>query len=155
LRLDLPVEAAGIGAGKIRRSETRLAGQDALTALRNRQERIDALCEWMHTQQDAPPFRNQAEFENYWKFILLPELFPSGQRPVAWTEKNAEWNKGEDVLWNSSYTQEIFSEDLWKIRDSGTLLRDWEEAPDWIYFMYEWDDIFYALSNDINLEGVQ
>lgn len=154
LKLDAPVEAVNIIRGKIRRDETRLTGEDALTVLRNRQERISVLCEWMRGP-DTPRFRNQAEFENYWQPILLPEMLPPDQRPPAWTEQDAEWSRGEDVSWNASYTRARFPEALWKIRDSGTLLRDWEEAIDWIYFMYLWDDLFCALSNEMNLKGVR
>jgi hypothetical protein len=153
LKLTAPAEAVNITRGKIRRDETRLAGGDALTALRNRQERISALCQWMRGP-DTPRFKNQAEFENYWQPILLPEMLPPAQRPPAWTRQDAEWSSGEDIRWNASYTRDRFPEDLWKIRDSGTLLRDWEEAIDWIYFIYVWDELFAALSNEMNLKGV-
>jgi hypothetical protein len=158
LRLDIPVEAVGVSRGKIRRAETRLTGQEALSALRNRLERITTLTEWMR-RQDAdppvPPFHNAAEFESWWLPLLLPELVSPGRRPSAWTEEGAVWQRAEDISWNTSYTSKVFPEDLWKVRDSGTLLRDWEEALDWIYLMYEWDELFYALSNDITLEGVR
>jgi hypothetical protein len=152
LKLTTPVEPASIPGGKIRREETRLAGGDALSALRNRQERIAALCQWMHSRQNVPRFRNGLEFSNYWKPVLLPEMLSPSERHPAWVEKDAQWSRGEDISWNSSYTQAMFPEDLWKVRDSGTLLRDWEEAADWIYLIYMWDDIFDGLSNEINLK---
>ncbi|MDR1317215.1 MAG: hypothetical protein LBK13_10115, partial [Spirochaetales bacterium] len=145
------VEEAGIVRGKIRREDTRLTGDDALGALRNRQERIAALCQWMRGRQNTPRFRNPAEFGIYWQPVLFPEMLSASKRPPAWTEQGAKWTRGEDIFWNESYTRAVFPEDLWKIRDSGTLLRDWEEAAGWIYFMYEWEDIFSALSNEMNL----
>ncbi|MDR3201457.1 MAG: hypothetical protein LBT68_08345 [Spirochaetales bacterium] len=155
LRIEAPVEAAGISKGKIRRAETRLSGQEALTALRNRFERITALTQWMLGQKDAPPFHNAVEFANWWQPFILPETLAPGLRPPAWTKDGSLWQRAEDIDWNTSYTRKTFPEDLWKVRDSGTLLRDWEEALDWIYLMYEWEDLFYALSNGIILEGVQ
>jgi hypothetical protein len=155
LAAGVPVEMAGISKGRLRRQETRLTGEEALRALRNRQERITALCAWMRAQKDAPPFRNEAEFEAWWEPVLLPEMVSSSRRPAAWTEENAEWLRAEDIAWNTAYTKAVFSEDLWKVRDSGTLLRDWEETLDWIYFIYEWDDLFDFLSRELYLEGVQ
>jgi hypothetical protein len=151
----VPVEMANISAGSLRRRETRLVGDQALTALRNRQERITALCAWMRAREDVPPFRNAAEFEAWWEPVLLPEIVSSPLRPASWTEENAEWADAEDIAWNISYTRAVFSEDLWKVRDSGTLLRDWEEALDWIYFIYEWEDLFNFLSRELYLEGVR
>jgi hypothetical protein len=155
LTIQNPVEPVNIIRGKIRRDETRLTGEEALSALRNRQERINALCEWMRSRENTPRFRNQTEFENYWKPILLPEMLQPGERAPGWKEEGAQWQRGEDISWNSSYTLAAFPENLWKVRDSGTLLRDWEEAIDWIFFIYEWEDIFSALSNSIIFEGVQ
>ncbi|MDR1932378.1 MAG: hypothetical protein LBQ57_06080, partial [Spirochaetales bacterium] len=155
LRIDLPVEIADISAGKIRRAETRLTGEEALTALRNRQERLTALTQWMRGREDVPPFRSVTDFDLWWKPRVLPEMVSADSRPPSWTEEGAAWQRAEDISWNTSYTQAIFPEDLRKIRDSGTLLRDWEEALDWIYLMYEWEDLFYVLSNDIIFEGVR
>ncbi|MCL1818183.1 MAG: hypothetical protein FWG35_04575 [Spirochaetaceae bacterium] len=156
LRLELPVEAGGIVAGKIRRMETRLTGEEALSALRNRQERITSLCAWMRGQEGVPPLRTIAEFGAYWQPRVLPEMVsPRERSATVWTEEGAVWARAEDISWNTSYTQKIFPEELWKVRDSGTLLRDWEEALDWIYFMYRWEDLFAFLATDIDLEGVR
>jgi hypothetical protein len=77
------------------------------------------------------------------------------RRPAPWTEENAEWVRAEDIAWNTSYTKAVFAEDLWKVRDSGTLLRDWEETLDWIYFIYEWEELFDFLSRELYLEGAR
>ena len=154
-QLAFPVEMVSISKGKIRRMETRLTGEEALSALRNRQERLSALCAWMHSREDAPPFRTIAEFDAWWKPRLLPEMVSSDMRQSPWTEDGAQWARAEDISWNASYTQAVFPADLWKIRDSGTLLRDWEETLPWIYFIYEWDQLCEFLSREILLEGVR
>jgi hypothetical protein len=159
LRLDTPVEKVSITEGKIRRDNNRITGAEAVSALSNRQERISALTEWMHTHirlQDAPAdFKDQKDFEEYWKPILLPELVSARKRPADWSKENAVWVFADDVRWNTSYTRARFPEELHKVRDSGTLLRDWEEALPWIYFDYEWEALIASLTKDITLIKVK
>jgi hypothetical protein len=135
LRIDtlLPVE---ISAGEILHNGARLGGVNALNSLRNRAERIAALVAWMR-DITAPVFRTQPAFEAYWKPLLLPELTPAEDRPVIWTRQNAVWKHAEDIAWNATYTETMFPEAMWTLRDSGALLRDWEEAVTWIYFAYQ------------------
>jgi hypothetical protein len=151
LKLESPVEPVNITGGKIRRENTRLTGGEALTALRNRSERILSLTEWMRSRQEVPDFQDEAEFEKYWKPLLLPELVSAKDRPPAWNAENAHWTRAEDILWNTDYTQAMFPEDLRKVRDSGTLCRDWEEALGWIYFAYEWENLFDFLAEETKL----
>jgi hypothetical protein len=144
-----PIEAAGISSGKIRRGETRLTGGEALTALTNRRERLAALAGWMRAQNPAPVFASQKAFEAYWKPILLPELSAKRLRVTeynapgspAWQKGTAEWSFAEDVRWNKTYTALVFPEHLRAFRDSGALLRDWEESAAWLYLEYSWDEI--------------
>jgi len=147
-------ETLDITGGKIRRSNNRITGDQALTALRNRQERILVLTEWLK-QQVVPLFTEQADFEKYWKPILFPELVRKKQRPPAWTKEDAVWVRGEDVRWNSVYTEKVFPEELWPVRNSGTLLRDWEEALGWIYFQFQWDRILSSLQTTRELQKIK
>jgi hypothetical protein len=156
LRLPEPPEILDIVDGKIRRNITRIVGDQALTALRNRQERVRALAEWMREQEAPGGFSGQEAgqeaFEKRWYAVLFPELAPANQRPPRWNETEAAWVRGEDVRWNTAYTEEAFPEELWPVRNSGTLLRDWEEAAAWIYFQYEWDRIMESLGREIRLK---
>ncbi|GHV02507.1 hypothetical protein FACS189485_03080 [Spirochaetia bacterium] len=155
LRFDMPVEKVSITAGKIRRDNNRITGAEAVSALSNRQERISALTEWMHAQNLTENFKDQNAFEKYWKPILLPELVSAKKRPADWSKENALWVTSDDIRWNTVYTQARFPEELHRIRDSGTLLRDWEEALPWIYFDYEWDALIASLNKDITLIKVK
>jgi hypothetical protein len=148
-----PLEPVQISAGKILRNGTRFTGDEALTSLRNRRERILALSEWMRDEGPSPAGRK--EFEAYWKPILLPELVSRKKRPAAFNTENVRWVRAEDVRWNASYTETLFPEDLRILRDSGALLRDWEEALEWIYFEYRWDEIVRYLSAGINMKRVK
>ncbi|MDR0601619.1 MAG: hypothetical protein LBG42_04495 [Treponema sp.] len=159
LFLEGPLEPVRISAGRIRRDETRITGAQALTALMNRRERIAALARWMREEAAARKiplsFPDGAAFERYWKRLLLPELVPKKQRPAVWKAEGAEWTWKEDVRWNTSYTALLFPEELGVLRDSGALLRDWEEAVEWIRIEYEWDDIVRRLKGGIIMKRIK
>jgi hypothetical protein len=149
-----PIERVQISRGTIRRNHKLLSGEESLTALRNRYTRIAALTEWMHTQ-DPPDFTNLKHFEAYWKPLLIPELVPRKKRPVGWTTEAASWVQGEQVSWNRQYTAKVFPEPLWVLRNSGALLRDWEEALSWIYLDYQWDRILQGISQEYILTKIK
>ena len=145
------IEPVQISWGRIRRYDTRITGTEALTNLRNRHERIMALCEWMNSLEGSPKGIEQSEFESYWKPLLFPELVPKKQKPVLWRQDTDQWNMAEDIRWNTGYTERTFPELLRPIRNSGTMLRDWEEAIDWLYLEYEWQRITEQLSKETML----
>jgi hypothetical protein len=151
LRLDGAPLALDISGGKIRRKNARISGDQALQSLRYRQERIGALTEWMHTRGGTPEFADQGAFEEYWRPLLFPELAAAKKRPAAWNDGEARWVRGEEVNWNRAYTEKLLPEELRPVRDSGALLRDWEEAAGWIYFQYNWDRILESLGGEIPL----
>ncbi|MDR0758586.1 MAG: hypothetical protein LBF74_00530 [Treponema sp.] len=157
LRLDGEAELLDITAGKIRRDAARISGDQAASALRNRQERIQALTEWMKARpdQDGGPFASQEEFEKHWQPVLFPEMVRAKLRPPEWTAEGAVWVRGEGIRWNAAYTETLFPEELRPARDSGTLFRDWEEAAAWVYLEYEWDHIMEALMHEIRLVKIK
>jgi hypothetical protein len=158
LQLRMPLETLDISEGKIRRGAARLNGAQALTALRNRRERIVVLARWMQEQEGLPGFSGPADFEAYWKPLLFPELFKPKNRGAAWAAAQTSagaWVLGEDIRWSVAYTEAMFPEDLWPVRNSGTLLRDWEEAAAWIRLEFEWDAIVTALSEKIELTKIK
>ena len=148
------IESVEITAGRIQRYDTRITGAEALTALRNRRERITALAEWMGTL-DGPAGTDIDEFEKYWKPVLFPEMVSNKKRPEGWLREGDVFKRAEDIRWNTGYTQRVFPEELWPVRDSATLLRDWEEALSWIYLEYEWKNIAGLLSGEIILQKIR
>ncbi len=150
-RLSIPneIETVGISSGRIRRYDTRITGTEALSNLRNRHERILALTEWMNSRDNPPSFDDRDEFEQYWKPVLFPEMVSKRKKPAGWLQENDQWAKAEDIRWNTGYTGRVFPEILWTIRNSGTMLRDWEEAVEWIYIEYEWNRIRELLAREI------
>jgi hypothetical protein len=154
LRIEETPERIQISSGKIRLKSRRLTGNAALVPLRNRRERILALTEWMTEWQKSNGasayFDNQAEFEEYWRNLLFPELVSAEKRPDGYSSintGNAEWNRADGVKWNAAYTRSLFPEALWEFRNSGALLRDWEEALPWIFMEYSWNKIIGSFNN--------
>jgi hypothetical protein len=146
------IESVQISAGRIRRYDTRITGTEAITYLRNRRERILSLTEWMNapSAEGAPEKKSisHGDFEKHWKPLLFPELVSKKNRPRDWQQEGDKWVRAEDIRWNAGYTERTFPEELRVIRDSGTMLRDWEEALEWIYLEYEWGRLTGQLSNE-------
>jgi hypothetical protein len=148
------IEPVQISSGRIHRYDTRITGNEAHTLLRNRRERILSLCDWMAGRQEAET-NSIREFENLWKPILFPEMVSGKKRPVNWSNEGDQWIKAEDIRWNTGYTERVFPEELWSVRNSGTLLRDWEEALSWIYMEYNWEMIKDLLSKEVILKKIK
>jgi len=142
------IEAVQILKGRIHQYDTRITGNDALSALRNRRERILSITEWM-ASLNLEKGKTIDKFEKFWQPILLPETVSKKNRPNGWIQDTDQFQKTDSIRWNISYTERTFSEELWPIRNTGTLLRDWEEAASWIYLEYEWKNIVELLSKEI------
>jgi hypothetical protein len=155
LRFRPPTEAVKISGAKIRRIGTHLSGTEAITALNNRYDRIQALTEWMRKRDvPRPVTQNLRDFESYWKPFLLPELVEHEKRPRFYGEgASTRWVRAEQIKWNATYTERILPEELRPLRDSGTLKRDWEESYEWIFLIYAWENIFNT--QEISSEALQ
>jgi len=145
----LEMEKIQISKGRIHRYDTRVTGNDALTALRNRRDRVSATVNWMKSVQNVPALSSIDDFEKYWKPILFPEMVSKKKRPTDWLRENDSYKRADDINWNTGYTERTFSEELHPVRDSGTMLRDWEEALPWIYMEYNWENILQLFTNEI------
>jgi len=148
------IETVEISSGRIRRYDTRITGTEALTSLRNRRERISAIAEWLNSPDNpsAKVCGNQKQFDKYWKPILFPEVVSKKKRPAGWQQEGDRRVRAEDIRWNTSYTERVFPELLRPIRDSGTMLRDWEESLDWLFIECEWERITETLSGETVLQ---
>jgi hypothetical protein len=155
LRFSGPPEPVQISSGKIRRSDTRITGSEALTGLRNRYERILALTAWMREREGVPAFTGYKAFEAYWRAVLLPETVRAKRRPPEWNKDGGRRVWAEDIGWNTAYTERLFPEELRPLRDSGALLRDWEEAVEWIYFEYSREKIGGYFSGGIVMQRIK
>ena len=125
LEINEEIEVVQISAGRIQRYDTRIVGSEAVTGLRNRHERIAATVEWMASRNSAAQVKTIDDFEKYWKPIIFPEMVSKKNRPAGWLHEGDMFQRAEDIRWNTSYTERVFSEELWPVRNSGTMLRDW------------------------------
>ncbi|MDR2185587.1 MAG: hypothetical protein LBO80_07995 [Treponema sp.] len=148
------LEILQISGGKIRHQDDRITGEEALSALRNRYERIRSLTGWMHERGQGRLFADQKAFEAYWEAALFPERLPRQKRPPDW-ERNARWVREGERRWNETYTRETFPGELWLVRNSGALFRDWEEAAAWIYFDYRWENLAESLTGELYFSKVR
>jgi len=148
------IESVQIIKGRIQRYDTRLTGNEALSALRNRRERILALTSWM-ASLNLVKGQTVEQFEEYWQPILLPETVSKKKRPNDWKQNDDKFKTAESIRWNTGYTERKFPEELRPIRNSGTLLRDWEESLYWIYMEYEWENIVELLSKEYILTKIK
>jgi hypothetical protein len=106
----------------------------------------------MRRYENAPLNLNLKDFEKYWETVFFPELVSKKKRSGGWTLEGDVFKKADDIDWNTGYTERVFSEELVPVRNSGTLLRDWEEALPWLYMEYNWDRITGFLSREIVIE---
>jgi len=148
------IESVQITKGRVQQYDTRLTGNEALSALRNRRERVLALTDWMSSLNHEKG-QTIEQFEEFWQPILLPETVSKKNRPEGWIQDADKFQKAESIRWNTGYTERTFPEELYPIRNSGTLLRDWEEALSWIYLEYEWENIVELLSKETILKKIK
>jgi len=148
LYINEKIEPVQITDARIHRYDTRITGSEAVTNLRNRRERITAAAQWM-ASFDTPETQTIKDFEKHWKPILFPEMVSGRKRPPDWKHEGDQFQTGEDIRWNTGYTERVFPQELNTIRNSGTLFKDWEEALSWIYMEYEWKNITELLSKRI------
>jgi len=147
-------EQLQITKGRIHNYDTRITGNDALVSLRNRFDRVASLTEWMLSVSDIKGQKID-DFEKSWKPVLFPEMVSQKNRPVSWRQAADVFRTAEDVNWNISYTKRMFPEELIPVRDSGTMLRDWEEALSLIYLEYEWENFLKLFSQKLNLNKIK
>ncbi|MDR1468704.1 MAG: hypothetical protein LBT00_05365 [Spirochaetaceae bacterium] len=136
-----------ITEGALKREDTVIKGDEALGILQNRLDRINALTEWMAQSGYERDFAGQKDFETYWRALLLPETVSRTKRPASFPAEAATTPYVEGYRWNHAYTALLFPVDgsggnannaeLAKMRDSGALLRDFDEAALWIYVQYK------------------
>ena len=159
LSFNRDIQTVQISSGRIHRYDTRITGSEALSALRNRRERIIALVEWMHiyneTNGNPAYFPCRKSFDQFWKPIIFPEIVSRRKRPLNWLLEGDIRVRADGIRWNTAYTSRVFSEELYNVRNTGTLLRDWEEALSWIYLEYEWENIIILLSQEHILHRIR
>lgn len=133
-----PLKIEYVEAAKVRFKDTYLVGQDAVKALNNRLSRIESINEVLTEKYEGK--RLEALVLTCGPY-LFPEVYKKSMEYLA-LDKTSNKILGDGTYWNETYTKEKYPEYMWEARNTGTLYRDWEEANDLIYILYNWNIIF-------------
>lgn len=118
----------------IRYYDDYLSGDKALEQFTWRWNRIEAYAKFLRSRFDASWFSDQKRVRRF----LFPELYgydqPHSPHHAAVTV--------DSISWNTDYTKEAFPENLRTLRDSGTMLRDFEESEALWDLAFRWSDLW-------------
>ena len=162
-----PPRTGSVLQAEIRYRRDKIYADRAVDMMNRRLDRVLALSGFVRTAlkpEDYDFFQakkyhrkkgyNPKDFEADLKSLLFPELYGfSDEFPEPESSLNEEerYIRSEEVLWDSQYTREYFPEELLKVRDSGTLLRDYDEASELIILFCLWQELWesWLPSSDI------
>ncbi len=118
-----PIEIWDINSGEIRYFDKYYRNDDGEWKVKNRIDRLREVVSILKKNSDLPEkMEKSSEVYSY----LFPEL-DEGR------------NLFKDIKWNEEYTKETFPENIWELRDSGTIYRDVTESPDILVTLYNLD----------------
>lgn len=165
--LAAPIELWDIVEGEIRYYDTFYRGEDGLGKVKNRVERLSETAKLIKEKGFLPYYghiwRDSQYSRGFKKEVgrfLFPELYGfkklerEGALPAAYYESSAEpegskYSLGANLLWRRDYTLRIFPEHFHELRDSGALYRDYEEAGQMLFLLY---NLEYYSSTNLNNE---
>lgn len=138
--------------GEIRYHDTYYRKDDGMWKVKNRVDRLKEVSRVLHKDFNLEPIYGSIDRENSLggKFseavypILFPELnkFEALERenklPKEYYLYNSETTfiQGSGINWRDDYTKSVFPEQLWELRNTGTMFRDVQEAPNIFFSLY-------------------
>ncbi|HOL57988.1 MAG TPA: hypothetical protein PLD75_10575 [Spirochaetota bacterium] len=137
-----------ITKGAIRYQDDYYYDEKGLTNVKNKFDRIMALNEFLKNNNNMPEFFYTPIFKSKYgesykervERILFPEFFSDSiiykDPEFKITDPSNDLVLAETILWNKKYTDKIFPEHLRNIRNSGTMLRDFEETIELCFAEY-------------------
>lgn len=144
-----PFELWDIAEGEIRYKDNYYRGNDGLWKVKNRVDRIGEVTRWMHdSSYFAGSYENPSLFEEDVIMTLFPELhdFDKLEKEGLLAEDyyngedmTGEEHKGAGISWRIGYTEAVFPTEFHELRNSGSIWRDFEEAPDLFYSFFNLD----------------
>lgn len=160
-----------IESGEIRYYETYYRGDDGLWKVKNRIDRLLELSRVLHKDFDFNPIYGNIEKKNslgeaFGKEVY-PTLFPElnkfkklekeGKLPLDFykSQNKPETVRGNGIKWRTDYTKTVFPEQLWDLRDTGTLYRDVTEAPNIFFSLYNLDSFFEEILLKETLKNIK
>jgi hypothetical protein len=124
-----------VRSAAIRYFDTYLRGPKGLEEFSHRWERIQAVCAVLLRGPEGPGLARRPDaIERF----LFPEIYGYDVPPSSGFRKAF----GRGLEWNADYSAEHFPGLLARIRDDGTMLRDYEESPGLWRLALAWEDFW-------------
>lgn len=135
-------------SGEIRYHDTYYRGDDGLWKVKNRVDRLKEISRVLVNELGKTDKLEDLSHDIY--PFMFPELYKfddlekKGELPESFKNSGFEPEiiKSSGINWRSDYSRSVFPEQIWKLRDSGTLYRDVQEAPDIFRAIYNLEYYF-------------
>ena len=124
-----------VQSAAIRYFDTYIRGQKGIAEFSHRWDRIQAVCKELFDRFDGPSLARRPDALRRY---LFPEVYGYDETPTPGFHK--VFGQGQE--WNADYSAEHFSESLKKIRENGTMLRDYKESPGLWQLALSWEDFW-------------
>ena len=148
-----------VQSGSIRYFDDYYRDDYGMTKVSNRMDRVKAVVDFLKTRKDLPPFfghtwrktnygesfKKQVQKFSFPKFMVMENNF----KKLKSKDLTDDLSVGEGIIWRKSYTKEIFPKQLHEVRNSGSIYRDFEEAPDLFLMFYNIDYYFDNLNQKV------
>lgn len=132
-----------VRSAAVRYFDTYIRGEVGTQQFTLRWQRIQAVCRELTIRSNGPGLARQPE-------ILARYLFPEVYDPSrVLPPSKVSFHAG--LEWNREYTKTCLPEGLQKLRDDGTLLRDFQETPELWQLALVWDDFWLHRGNAAGL----
>jgi hypothetical protein len=158
--------------GEIRYDTDYFKGDEGKKRFANRIDRITEVVKFLKTKNLKEFYGNPIFKSKYGepfiydtKPILFPELFgfrylkqknmPDKNYNLSELDKLIDLSLADGMIWRKSYTDEVFPENLHKIRDSGEMWKDYEEAIEIFSAIYNLDYFFNKIINNSKWKNVK
>lgn len=155
-----------IVSGEIRYHDSFFRADDGMWKVKNRVDRLKEVTRILHKDFNLAPVYGSntkattisGKFEDSVYLLLFPELYKfekleqknSLPKTFYGNTFEKETVKGNGIKWRVDYTKSVFPEQLWELRDTGTMYRDAQEAPNILLSLYNLDGFI----NDILLKEI-
>jgi hypothetical protein len=151
------VELLDVKSGSIKFFDDYYYEDRARRNIRNKLDRINSINNFLKEKENISYFKslrnNKDKTEKSYIPLTYQLFFPELTLNSPYSNKNSEYKVvsvkedtqlEETILWNKIYTKAIFPENLQPVRDSGSLLRDYEESVELFFMDY---NINYYINN--------
>jgi hypothetical protein len=160
-------------SGGIRYYDTYYRGDDGLRKVKNRVDRMVEVTRFLKEERDFLPFYGDIIEETSYGRGFAPDvvsyLFPETKKRFKRKDRNrifSEMNSlyessgpekvfGSDMYWRTGYSEKILPEHLVPLRNTGTLWRDYEEAAELFYSIYNLEYLFNTMLEGESLTDKQ